>query len=194
MAPSREHRVSAGECTFPWSGRADLGAAAAIPVVLGHARSMQAIHGGKATHATSDSHKLAVLLRGGMRPQAAVYPAERRATRDLWRRRPPLMRQRADLWAPVPHPNHPNHWPAIGQTIADQANRAGVAARLADPAVHQNMAVDWALVTADDQRLTDRELSSIQAAHHHDAPPLSLLHTVPGRGTILNLVLRYGHP
>jgi hypothetical protein len=31
---------------------------------------MQAIHGGKATNDTIDSHKIAALLRGGMLPKA----------------------------------------------------------------------------------------------------------------------------
>lgn len=33
---------------------------------------MKAIHGGKAKNDTSDAHTLAVLLRGGMLPQASV--------------------------------------------------------------------------------------------------------------------------
>jgi hypothetical protein len=48
---------------------------------------MKAIHGGKAKNDKIDSQKIAALLRGGMLPQAYVYPAERRATRDLLRRR-----------------------------------------------------------------------------------------------------------
>ena len=40
---------------------------------------------------------IAVLLRGGMFPQAYVYPSEMRATRDLLRRRCPLARKRAEL-------------------------------------------------------------------------------------------------
>ena len=48
---------------------------------------MKAIHGGKAKNDQIDSQKIAVLLRGGMLPQAYVYPAEMRATRDLLRRR-----------------------------------------------------------------------------------------------------------
>jgi hypothetical protein len=58
---------------------------------------MQALHGGQATHETIDSHTMAVLRRGGMLPQAYVYPARRRATRDLRRRRPHLLRKRAEL-------------------------------------------------------------------------------------------------
>jgi hypothetical protein len=58
--------------------------------VLGYALYMKAIHGGKAKHDTIDSQTIVALLRGGMLPQAYVYPAEMRATRDLLRRRPHL--------------------------------------------------------------------------------------------------------
>jgi hypothetical protein len=70
IAPSREDSVVAVECLFTWSWRADLWAQAGLPVVLGHALSMQAIHGGKAKHDAIDSPKIAVLLRRGMVPQA----------------------------------------------------------------------------------------------------------------------------
>jgi hypothetical protein len=38
--------------------------------VLGHALSRKAMHDGKAKHDNIDSHKIAVLLRGGLLPQA----------------------------------------------------------------------------------------------------------------------------
>jgi hypothetical protein len=69
--------------------------------VLGPAVSMKAIHGGKAKNDTIDAHKIGQLLRGGMLPQAYVYPAQMRATCDLLRRRTQLMRQRAELLAHV---------------------------------------------------------------------------------------------
>ncbi len=72
VAPSREGLVVAVECLFTWSWLADLCAAQGMPVVLGHALSMQAIHGGKAKHDTIDSHKMAAWLRGGMLPKASV--------------------------------------------------------------------------------------------------------------------------
>jgi len=87
MAPDWEELVLCVEGMFPWYWRADLCAPEGIPCVLGHARSMKAIHGGKATQDTIDAPHMAVLLRGGMIPQASVYPAARRATRDLRRRR-----------------------------------------------------------------------------------------------------------
>ena len=43
--------------------------------MLGHALYMKAIHGGKAKNDKIDAHKIAALLRGGMMPQAYVYPA-----------------------------------------------------------------------------------------------------------------------
>src|SRR6266436_3362630 len=62
---------------------------------------MKAIHGGKAKNDKIDSQKIAVLLRGGMLPQAYVSPAEMRATRDLLRRRMHLARKRGELLAHV---------------------------------------------------------------------------------------------
>ena len=97
IAPYRPAIVVAVACLFTWSWLADLCADAAIPVVLGHALAMKAIHGGKAKHDQIDSHKSAGLLRGGLLPQAYVSPAEMRATRDLLRRRMHLAHKRGEL-------------------------------------------------------------------------------------------------
>jgi hypothetical protein len=58
------------DCLFTWYWLADRCAHEGIPLVLGHARYRQAMHGGQATHDTIAAHKLAALLRGGMWPQA----------------------------------------------------------------------------------------------------------------------------
>jgi Transposase IS116/IS110/IS902 family len=191
VAPYREGLVVAVECLCPWYGLADLCAEQAIPFVLGHALSMTASHGGKAKHDTIDSHKMAALLRGGMLPKAYVDPAAMRGTRDLWRRRTPLMRNRSARFSHGPHPNSPYNWPAIGKHIADQANRAGVAARFHDPAGHKTIEVDLALITDDDALLRDLALAMLKTANQHDAPTLYWLQTVPGMGNILSLVRRY---
>jgi transposase len=96
IAPYQEDLVGCVECLFTWYWLADLCAREGIPFVLGHALSMKAIHGGKATNDRIDAQNIAVLLRGGMLPQAYVYPAEMRATLDLLRRRIHFMRQRAE--------------------------------------------------------------------------------------------------
>jgi Transposase len=72
IAPARADLVVWVACLFTWYWRADLCAPAGIPFVLGPALSRKAIHGGQAKHDTIDAQKIAVLLRGGMRPQAYV--------------------------------------------------------------------------------------------------------------------------
>jgi transposase len=189
MAPYREGLVVAVECMFTWYWLADLCAQEGIAFVLGHALYMKAIHGGKAKNDKIDSHKIAILLRGGMLPQAYVSPAQMRATRDLLRRRTHLMRKRVELLAHVQNTNSQYNLPELGKKIAYKANRDGVAERFADPAVQKSIEVDLTLITYYDQLLTDLELSIVKAAKHHDANTLYLLQTVPGIGKILSLVL-----
>ena len=97
IAPYREDIVVCVACIFTWYWLADLCAREDIPFVLGQALSMKAIHGGQAKNARIDAQKIAGVLRGGMLPQAYVYPAAMRATRDLLRRRIALTRKRAAL-------------------------------------------------------------------------------------------------
>src|SRR6266496_1132765 len=191
IAPYRQGLVVAVECMFTWYWLADLCADEGIPFVLGHALYMKAIHGGKAKNDRIDAQKIAVLLRGGMLPQAYVYPAEMRATRDLLRRRLHLTRKRAELLAHVQNTNSQYNLPEIGKKIAYKANREGVAERFPDPAVQKSIEVDLALLDHYDRLLRDMELTILKTAKQHDAHTLYLLRTVPGIGEILSLVLLY---
>jgi transposase len=189
ITPYRADLVIAVECVFTWDWLADLCAQEGIPFVLGHARYMKAIHGGKAKNDRIDAHKIAVLLRGGMLPQAYAYPAAMRATRDLLRRRMHLMRKRAELLAHVQNTNSQSNLPAIGKKLAYKANRQGVAERFADPAVQKSIEVDLALIEHYDQLLTDLERAIVNTAKQHDANTFYRLRSVPGIGKILSLVL-----
>jgi transposase len=191
VAPYREDLVVCVECIFPWYWLADLCAREGIPFVLGHALYMKAIHGGKAKNDKIDSQKIAVLLRGGMLPQASVYPAAMRATRDLLRRRMHLMRKRAELLAHVQNTNSQYNLPGMGKNIAYKANRDGLAERFPDPAVQKSIAVDLALIGHYDHLLNDVAFSIVHTAKQHDPQTLSRLQSVPGIGTILSLVLLY---
>jgi transposase len=191
VAPSRADLVVCVEGLLTWYWLADLCAREGIPFVLGHALSMKAIHGGKANNDKMDAQKIAVLLRGGRRPQAYVYPADMRATRDLLRRRIHLTRKRAELLTHVQQTNSQYNFPEIGKKIAYTANRSGVAERFADPAVPKSVEVDLALLDYSDQLLQDLELAIVKTAQQHDANTLYVLQTVPGIGKILSLVLWY---
>ena len=167
IAAYRDDLVIGVECMFTWYWLADLCAQEGIPFVLGHALSMKAIHGGKAKNDKIDAHKIAVLLRGGMLPQAYVYPAEMRATRDLLRRRMHLMRQRAELLAHIQNTNSQYNLPEIGKKIAYKANRDGVAERFPEPAVQKSVAVDLALLGHYDALLRDIERYAARVGCRH---------------------------
>jgi len=119
VAPYREDLVVAAECMFTWYWLADLCAAEGIAFVLGHALAMKAIHGGKAKNDKIDSRKIAGLLRGGLLPQAYVYPAAMRATRDLLRRRLHLVRKRGQLLAHIQNTRAQYNLPEFKRRIND---------------------------------------------------------------------------
>jgi transposase len=191
VAPYRDGLVGAVECLVTGDWLADRCAQEGIAFVLGHARYLQAIHGGKAKNDQLDSPQIAALRRGGRLPQAYVSPAKLRATRDRVRRRTPLMRKRAELFAHVHNPNSQYHLPESGKKMADKAHRTGGAERCDEAAVPPPIAVDLARITYADERRKDRELSRWKTAKPHEAQPRYRLPTVPGMGTILSLVGLY---
>ena len=191
LRPFREDVVVCVECMFTWYWLADLCEDEGIPFVLGHALYMRAIHGGKAKNDRIDSHKIAALLRGGLIPQAYVYPRRMRATRDLLRRRNHLMHKRAELYAHIQNTaSQYNLSDPLGR-IAKPQNRRGLIERFDHGCVQQNMAVDMALIDFYDPLLTELERSIEQTAHSHDPVSLALLRTIPGVGKILALVMLY---
>jgi transposase len=152
---------------------------------------MKAIHGGKAKNDTLDAQKIAVLLRGGMLPQASVYPAAMRATRDLLRRRLHLTRKRAELRAHIQQTNSQDNLPEMGKQLAYKANRDGVGERCSAPAVQKRVAVDLALIGGSDQWRSDVEVTLVPTATQHDAHTVYRRQSVPGIGKILRWVLLY---
>jgi transposase len=191
VQPFREDVVVCVECMFTWYWLADLCEDEGIPFVLGHALYMRAIHGGKAKNDRIDSHKIAALLRGGLIPQAYVYPRRMRATRDLLRRRNHLMHKRAELYAHIQNTaSQYNLGEPLGR-IAKPQNRRGVLERFDHACVQKNMAVDLALVDCYDPLLAELERDIEKTAHSHDPVSLALLRTIPGVGKILALVLLY---
>jgi hypothetical protein len=123
IAPFRDGLVVGVECLFCWYWLADLCAKEQIAFVLGHALYMKAIHGGKSKNDQIDAGKIARLLRGGTLPQAYVYPAGMRETRDLLRRRQYLVHKRAEAIAH--RPGRLRQEPATGWSSASSACSAG---------------------------------------------------------------------
>ena len=191
IEPYREDLVVAVECIFTWYWLADLCAREHIPFVLGHALYMKAIHGGKAKNDRIDAHKIAALLRGGMFPQAYVYPPEMRSTRDLLRRRLYLVRKRGQLLAHIQNTHHQCNLPEPTRKIIYKANREGVAEKFTDPSVRRSVEVDFELVAHYDQLIRSLELFLVRTAKQHDPQSFQRLRSLPGVGKILALTLLY---
>jgi transposase len=191
LAPYREDLVVAAECMFTWYWLADVCAGEGIAFVLGHALAMKAIHGGKAKNDKIDSHKIAVLLRGGLLPQAYVYPAAMRSTRDLLRRRLHLVRKRGQLLAHIQNTRAQYNLPAFARRLAYPANRDGVADHFPDPSVRKSIEVDLALLDQYDQLISDLELTIVREAKRHDPDAFHRLRSVPGIGKVLALTILY---
>jgi len=128
---------------------------------------------------------------GICQPEAYVYPAQMRATRELLRRRLHLTRQRAALLAHIQNTNSQYNLPEIGQKLAYKGNRDGVAERFPEAAAQKSVEVDLTLIDHYDRLLSDVELTIVQTAKQHNAQALYRLQSVPGIGKILRLVLLY---
>jgi transposase len=185
----REDLVVAAACMFTRYWLADVCAAEGITCVLGHALALNALHGGKAKNDKIDSHKIAVLLRGGLLPQAYVDPAARRSTRDLLRRRLHLVRQRGELLAHIQNTRAQYHLPAFEKRLAYPGNRDGVVGHFPDPSVRKSIEVDVALIDRYDARVNDLELTIVRDAKRHDGDAFHRLRSVPGIGKVLALTI-----
>lgn len=191
IAPYRQGLVVAVECMFTWYWLADVCTDEGIAFVLGHALAMKAVHGGKAKNDKIDSHKIAVLLRGGMLPQAYVYPAAMRSTRDLLRRRLHLVRKRGQLLAHIQNTRAQYNLPAFEKRLASPGNREGVADHFPNPSVRKSIEVDVALIDQYDSLITDLELTIVREAKRHNGDAYHRLRSVPGIGRILALTILY---
>ena len=191
VAPYREDLVVTAECIFCWYWLADLCAEHEISFILAHALYLKAIHGAKAKNDRLDSEKLCVLLRGGLIPQAYVYPPEMRATRDLLRRRLFFTRKRAELLGHVRNTFHQYNLPAPTGTLLTRKSRNNLPNRFADPIVRTTVQADLQLCAGYDAIISELEKTVEAQAKVQDPNTLYLLQTIPGIGRILGLTLLY---
>jgi transposase len=193
VAPFRDGLAVACEGMFAWYWLADLCADEGIPFVLGHALYRKAIHGGKAKNDPIDAHKIAVLLCGGMLPQAYAYPRGMRQTRDLLRRRTFLARRRAEALAHLANTNSQYNLPPLTKKLAYAASRQEVnlPERFTDPSARKNVELDLAFLDHCDEQTRAAELYLTRAAKVDDPQAYARLRSVPGVGPVLALVLLY---
>jgi transposase len=191
IRPYRGDLVVGVECIFSWYWLADLCAKEGVAFVLGHALYMRAIHGAKAKNDRVDSRKIAVLLRGGMMPQAYVYPSKMRATRDLMRRRLHFVNHRAQLLSHIQMTHHQYNCQSPGKRITYRSNREGLGECFEDTSTQASIAADLALVDHYEHVIGDIEVAVLRQARGHDNNSYQLLRSIPGIGRVLALTILY---
>jgi transposase len=191
VAPHRDGLVVACECTFSWYWLADTCGEHGIPFVLGHALEMRAIHGTKTKNDRVDSEKIAHLLRAGLLPQAYVYPAEMRATRDLLRRRAYLVRRRSEALTHVQLIGWQYRHDAPAGKLRYASNRAAVLDRVDDECVRRTLQVDLGLAEHLDGQVAELEAFLAAKAKVNDLPNYYRLRSIPGVGKVLALTILY---
>ena len=195
VEPFRDGLVVGVECMFAWYWLADLCDDEGIPFVLGHALAMKAIHGGKAKNDKIDAHKIAGLLRGGLFPQAYVYPKAIRETRDLLRRRILLGPHNAPSHRPTSqNTNSQYNLPPFGKKLELQRqsrNIDEIVDRFPHQSVRHSVRADLAMIDALDAQVDSLESYLTRAAKIDDPVTYHLLRTVPGIGKVIALILLY---
>ena len=193
LAPYREDVVVAVECMFAWYWLADLCNEHKIAFVLGHALYMKAIHGGKAKNDKIDSHKIAVLTKGGMLPTSYVYPKEMRSARDLMRRRSFIISRRSELVGQIQLSRIQYNLPSFEKEIRNRHGgvREGITNYFSDPFVKASVAANSEMIDVFDSTAKKLESIILKAAKSHDPQSLRILQTVWGIGPILSLTILY---
>jgi len=191
VEPFLDDIVLAVECVFTWYWIADLCHRLGVHFVLGHALYMKAIHGGKVKNDKIDSQKIASMLRGGMLPEAYVYPQGMRSTRDLLRRRLYMARQRAELQAHIQNTNTQYNLPSFEKRLGPRSNRKGIGERFTDPAVRTSIEVDVAIMDALHEQILAIERQINALVGEHDPVAVHLLRSIRGVGKTLALIILY---
>ncbi len=165
---------------------------AGIPFYLGHAYYMKVIHGGKNKHDRLDSKKITGLMRTDFFPLAYPYPKEKRATRDLLRRRHKYVRLRSGCYThiQVVFGQHGIQDVTLKQ-IKDKKNRRDLINRFSDPALKKLISSNLDHLDFLDPLIRDLEKLIIKQAQFHDKAVYNLLLTIPGVGPIIALTILY---
>lgn len=191
IQPFKTDLVVSAECMFSWYWLADLCEDENIPFILGHALYMRAIHGGKSKNDKIDSKKIASLLRGGLIPQAYVYPRKMRATRDLMRRRNHFMRKRAELFSHTQNTAFQYNLPDPLGRISKTNKRDGILEKFNEHTVQKSIEANLEMIAAYDKVISSLEWNILKEAKSHDPISYAILTTIPGVGKIIALNLIY---
>jgi transposase len=121
----------------------------------------------------------------------AIYPKEKRATRDLLRRRMFFVHHRAALLSHITNTNTQYNNVPIKANLLRASNREGIEDRFEHDAVRQSIIADKYLLDHYHRVILDIESAVMRHAKADDAYALHLLRSIPGIGPVLALTILY---
>ena len=165
---------------------------AGIPFYLGHAFYLRAIRGKKKKDDKLDSKTLSDLMRTNFFPTGYPYPEEKRAVRDLLRRRNKLVALRAGLYNHI----HLVHSQAgiLDLELSELKNkeeRKGLIKRFNDTGIKLSLQSDLNLIEQLSKEIKSMELHIKENARAEDGQSYGLLLSYPGIGEITTLTILY---
>lgn len=179
------------ESTYNYYWLADTCRILKIPFYLGHAYYMKSIHGGKKKNDKIDSRKIADLMRSNHLPKAYSYPEERRATRDLLRRRHRYGRIRSEAYRHIQCTFHQHEKTIIPSAVRDKSERHLLVETFDDPVLKMMIESDLETIYFLDPKIKQLENTIRKQALTYDRDYLNILQSIPGLGDILSLIILY---
>jgi transposase len=159
---------------------------------LGHAYYLRAIRGKKKKDDKIDSKTLSDLMRSNFFPVGYAYPAEKRETRDLLRRRNKLVKMRAGIYNHL-HLIHSQQC-KTGITkceVKNKSEREAMLRRFEDGEIKLNLESDLELIKKLDEQISIIEKRIKQKVKIDDKESYSSLLSFPGIGPIIALTILY---
>jgi transposase len=138
-----------------------------------------------------DSYKIALLAQGGMFPLAYVYPREKRALRDLLRRRLTFVRLRSDLLAHLHLLNYQENDNPLGRIANRKSTRIGVPEQFDNLEVRKSAEANLQMIGYYDKVIKDMEQHIMAKARKLYQKELSILMSIRGIGKTIALTLLF---
>lgn len=192
IAPYRPYIALAVESTFNWYWLVDACRSNKIPIHMGHAYYMKAIHGDKQKNDKIDARKIADLLRVGLLPYAHTCSAEMRTVRDLLRQRLRLVQWRSSMFVRTKMIFYQaGDIDTERAALRNKSQRQKTVSKVSDPFTRMICTTNMSMATTLDEYIRRIEKEVLNHAHEHHRQDLQLLQTLPAVGPIIGLTILY---
>lgn len=163
-----------------------------IPFYLGHALYLRAIRGKKKKNDKIDSKTLGDLMRSNFFPIGYAYPSERRAVRDLLRRRCKLVQIRAGLYSHINLIHKQQGLVEIKpEEIKSKTKRRLLLENFSDEEIKLSITTDLNLIDSLDIQIDTIEKRIMGTVKLKEEKYYKILTSFPGIGPIIALTIIY---